>query len=83
MPDENATVPDEVVAAGAVVNVATYLKGIRFPARRDEVERKARENGADDSAIEEIRYLPEGRVYHDPAELFQALGDEVEGLGKR
>lgn len=83
MADEKATVPDDVVAAGAVVNVATYLKGLDFPADRAKVERKAVENGADDSALAEIRYLPKDAVFHDPVELFKALGDEVQGIGNR
>lgn len=70
--------PDtDTIAAGAVANAAQYLKGVEFPARRDDLLRVARRNGADESALEEIRYLPDDREFHDPTELFQALGDEV------
>lgn len=70
-------VDEDVVAAGAVVNVMEYLDGIDFPATRDDVEKIARRNGADESAIEEIRYLPEGARFENPATLIAALGREV------
>ncbi|HWG90052.1 MAG TPA: DUF2795 domain-containing protein [Candidatus Thermoplasmatota archaeon] len=73
-------VSDDVVAAGAVVNVMEYLHGIDFPANREQIETYARKHGADESALEEIRYLPADREYKDPAELIAAIGQEVKGL---
>jgi hypothetical protein len=67
------------IAAAAVGNAAQFLKGIRFPARRADLERVARGNGADESALDEIRRLPD-REFRDPAQLFAALGDETQGL---
>ena len=77
MAEEKKQVTEDEIAAGAVVNVADYLKGIDFPARREDVERCARENGADASALEQIRNLPEDRSYDNPVELFADLGEQV------
>lgn len=72
--------PDEhTVAAGAVANAMQYLKGVDYPASRDDVLATARRNGADESAIEEIKALPDRR-FEDPGELIQALGDELRNL---
>lgn len=78
--DAASELSEGVVAAGAVVNVTEYLKGMTFPATVPDLERVARQNGADESAIEEIRRLPADRTFHDPGQLFAALGDEVRGL---
>lgn len=81
MADQKKDLVDEdVIAAGAVVNVMAYLKGIDFPANKSDVIRCARANGADPSAIEEIDHLPDGRTYKDPGELIAAIGNEVKGL---
>lgn len=73
-------VPEEIVAAGAVVNVAEHLRGLEFPATVKEVEEVARRSGADESAMEEIRKLPADRTFASPTELIAAIGDEVKGL---
>lgn len=80
MAEDKPDVPEEVVAAGAVANVMQYLKGIQFPAYRADLERKAVENGADYSAMEEILRLPTGRRFDDVGEVIKAIGDEVAGL---
>lgn len=76
-PERASGVSDDVVAAGAVSNVAEFLKGANWPATRAELVDAARRNGADDSALEELKYLPEGRRFSNPVELFDAIGDEV------
>ncbi|GEM_PF-3906942 len=76
MPDD--TLEDDIAAA-AVVNAARFLKGARFPARREDLERLARQEGADEDALEEIRRLPD-KEFRDPGQLFAALGDETKGL---
>ncbi|MFA5861799.1 MAG: DUF2795 domain-containing protein [Candidatus Thermoplasmatota archaeon] len=68
-----------VIAAGAVVNVARYMKGLRYPATRQDVDRIARRNGADPSALEEIARMPDG-AFKDPIAVFDAIGDEVRKL---
>lgn len=79
MPDDKKLVSDDEVAAGAVVNVMEYLKGIDFPAGKMDVLNCAERNGADESALAEIRHLPDKR-YEDPGDLIQAIGQEVKDL---
>lgn len=73
-------VDTDTVAAGAVANVAEALKGIEFPARKEDVVRFARERGADPSVVATLDALPAQRRYENPVELFDAVGDEVRKL---
>lgn len=68
------------IAAGAVTNVARYMKGLRYPASKQDVERVARANGADDSALQEIAKMPDRGSFKDPLAVFDAIGDEVRAL---
>ena len=73
--------PDtNIVAAGAVTNVAEKLKGIRFPAAKRDVLEHARREGADESVLETLEALPEERRYENPVDLFDAVGDEIRKL---
>lgn len=78
--DLKEDVPEDVVAAGAVANVTQYLDGVEWPATREDVERKARANGADESALQEIKALPADKRFENPADLIKAVGNEVHGL---
>lgn len=68
------------VAAGAVANVAEAIKGIAFPAAKEDVVRFARERGADPSVMETLDALPTDRRFENPVELFDAVGDEIRKL---
>lgn len=73
-------VDTDTVAAGAVANVAEAIKGIAFPAAKEDVVRFARARGADASVIETLDALPAERRYENPVELFDAVGDEIRKL---
>lgn len=78
---ERARDEDDLVRTASVMNVAPYLKGLDFPASKDDVQKKAKQGGADDAALEELRRLPE-RTYGSPVELIDALGDMAGSVGR-
>lgn len=70
---------DEAIGEAAIVNAVQALKGISFPARREDLIQKARENHADESVIQEIGKL-RGDRFATATDLFDALADETRGL---
>jgi hypothetical protein len=68
-------------------NVARYLSGIDFPARKADLINHAKRNGAEDEVLQTLEELPEGE-YQDMAEVMQGYGearqaeDEDEGEGR-
>lgn len=65
---------------GSMSNVAHYLKGIDFPATGDAVVRYAREHGAPQSALRELRKIGERRV-KSMADVMKAVGQGHERSG--
>lgn len=50
------------------------LKGIDFPASRDDLERHAKDNGAEDDVLEVIRNMPD-QEYGSMADVTKGVGD--------
>ena len=59
------------------IDVEKTLTGIDFPANKEAILNKARENGAGDNEIKALEGLPE-QEYADAAEVAQALAGENE-----
>jgi hypothetical protein len=60
------------------IDVEKTLKGLDFPADKETILNKARENGAGDDEISVLEELPE-KEYGDMAEIDEALtGDDEE-----
>ena len=57
------------------VQVQKFLKGVDYPANKDELIQAARDEGADDNVIKMLESLPEEQ-YQTPADLSQAIGAE-------
>jgi hypothetical protein len=55
------------------VQLQRYLKGVDYPASRDDLVRRAREHGASDDVIEALERLPATR-FESPSDVSQALG---------
>ena len=55
------------------IQVQKYLKGMRYPASRDAVIRKAEESGADERILGALQKLPETE-FSSPNDISQALG---------
>ncbi len=54
-------------------NVATYLKGIDYPAKKDDLVQYAKKNGAESEVIDENR-MPE-QEYGNMADVMKGYGD--------
>lgn len=54
--------------------VQKHLKGVEYPATKDDVISAADENDAPDSVIEMLQSMP-GEQYDGPDEVMEALGE--------
>ena len=55
------------------IDVQKSLKGIDFPATKDDILSRARDGGASEEIMAELEQLPE-RDYDSPAEISRELG---------
>jgi hypothetical protein len=55
------------------IEVQKHLKGMDYPASRDEVVQVAESNGAPDDILDALRGLPE-QQYDGPDDVMEALG---------
>ena len=55
-------------------NVSAHLKGIEFPAEKDDLCRQAEENGAEPEVMEVLAALDDG-PYETMADIMSAYGD--------
>ena len=56
------------------INVTHHLKGIKFPATRDDLMEQARENKADADVLDKIEQMPE--------QEYETMADVMKGYGK-
>lgn len=61
-------------------NVTKNLKGIDFPAEKDDLLKQAKQLKAEQVVIDEIRKMPE-REYNSMADVMKAFGEESKGAG--
>ncbi len=60
------------------IEVQKHLKGMRYPASKDDVVSRARENGADDDLVQALEGV--GRDEFDgPDDVMEALGGRSSG----
>jgi hypothetical protein len=69
------------VGGHSPANITHHLKGIDFPARKTDLERHAKRNGADDAVLQEIRGMPD-QEYGNMADVMKGYGKE-HGAGAR
>ncbi len=55
-------------------NVSHHLKGLDFPARKQDLMRQARNNGADRAVMEVIEAMPDAD-YQDMADVMKGYGE--------
>ena len=55
------------------IDVQKNLKGVSYPASRDDLVQAAEENGAGDDLVETLRQLSENS-FESPADVMEALG---------
>jgi hypothetical protein len=52
------------------IQVQKFLRGVDYPASKDELVRRAKDNGADETVLEALRALPDRR-YDGPNAVSQ------------
>ncbi|TAF07462.1 MAG: DUF2795 domain-containing protein [Nostocales cyanobacterium] len=57
------------------VELQKHLKGVDYPATKDELIEIAREQGADKQLLSLLEQLPEDEEYENPADLNKAIGE--------
>jgi hypothetical protein len=56
-------------------NVSHFLKGIDFPANKDDLTRQAKRNGAEPAVLEVIEAMPDDDTFEDMADVMKAYGE--------
>jgi len=59
---------------GSAAELEKYLKGLNYPASKDDLLRKARENGAPSEVIDMINSLSESQ-FNSPIDVSRAFGE--------
>ena len=57
------------------INITHHLKGIAFPATKEDLEKHAKEHGADKDVMQTLRGMPE-ESYETMADVMKAYGKE-------
>lgn len=55
------------------IQLQKYLKGMDYPAGKDDILKKAEQEGADESVRATLQKLPD-ETYQTPADVSQAIG---------
>lgn len=61
------------VGGSSPANVSSYLKGIDYPASRDQLASHAEQNGADPEVLDMIKAMPD-KQYEDMADVMSGYG---------
>ena len=55
-------------------NIQNYLKGVNYPASKQDLVSRARQNGAPDNVVQNIQRLPTER-FSGPQDIMKAFGE--------
>jgi hypothetical protein len=71
------------LAGHSSVNVRRHLEGMHFPAFKDDLLLRARDNGAGQDMLEVLESFPEGKEFETLADVVRACGqaDQVPQTG--
>lgn len=56
-------------------NIAHYLKGVDFPARKQDLQKHAKKNDAPKEVVEVLQALP-NETYNNMADVMKGFGEE-------
>lgn len=56
------------------IQLQKYLKGVDYPASKEDLVKKAKQEGADERVCSVLERLPD-QQYQTPADVSQAVGD--------
>ncbi len=62
-------------ACTSTVNVTHHLKGAHFPASRDSLLERARNNGAGQDVLEVLEFFPRDEEFETLADVMKAYGE--------
>jgi len=62
------------VGGESPANVTTFLKGIDYPARKEQLVKHAQQNGAESSAIDVLQKMPD-QEYDNMADVMKGYGE--------
>jgi len=62
------------VGGESPANVATYLKGIDYPANKQDLLQHARQNGAEQDVVDVLECMPE-QQYGNMADVMKGYGE--------
>ncbi|MBD2570536.1 DUF2795 domain-containing protein [Anabaena lutea] len=57
------------------VELQKHLKGVDYPANKEELIEHAREQGADKQLLSLLEQLPDDEEYENPTDLNKAIGE--------
>jgi Protein of unknown function (DUF2795) len=63
------------IVAHSPVNVVHHLEGMRFPASKEDLLVRARDNGAGQDMLEVLESFPNGEQFKSLADVMKAYGD--------
>jgi DNA topoisomerase VI subunit B len=66
------------MAAVSPKEVEKHLKGVDYPAKKTDLIKKARQEGANEQIIEALQQMP-GEVFNKPTDVTKAIGQEDRG----
>lgn len=58
------------------IELQKSLKGVDYPAKKDDIVKAAEENGADDDVLDALKNLPD-QSFERPTDVTKALSDEM------
>jgi hypothetical protein len=67
--------PSKGSTGRSVANVTHYLKGINFPADRDDLIVQCNANGGDQAVLSILQNFPQGKQYHTMSDVMRDYGE--------
>ena len=56
------------------IQLEKYLKGVDYPANKNDLIKRAEQNGADQQVLDTLKQLPD-RTFEGPSGVSKAIGD--------
>ncbi|NJO77199.1 MAG: DUF2795 domain-containing protein [Cyanobacteria bacterium RM1_2_2] len=57
------------------IDLQKHLKGMNYPASKQDLVEHAKSNGADDKMLDMLEQLPDDEEFQTPTEVNQAVGE--------
>lgn len=57
------------------IQLQKFLKGVNYPASKDDIIQQAEKNGADSNALDALKQMKDG-TYNKPTDVSEAIGEQ-------